>query len=894
MAPDHPEEVAMLSFRYRCQMLIAVLLVLGAVVAQARNPIRRSFFENAYPATAGSVLDNLPSSSGHCGLCHYAFGGGGARNPYGLAIQDGLAGGLNNLQAILAAGPLDSDGDGYTSTVEITDTINYPNTPTFPGYSDANVHLVTGVNPADLIGTLTPATDVDNDPPVVVVTRPTGGEAFAPNSIETVSWTAADASGIALVEIYLSDDGGLTWKMAAANLSATGSFAWFVPNLPGAANRIRVEALDLAGNTGYGDSPANFTILPFAGGVAPTTLRDFELAGTQPFIGGILTDPQDACASCHGGYDNEVEHWFNWRGSMMGNTMRDPLFLATMVIAEQDAPASGDLCLRCHTPGGWQEGRSTDTSGGMITAKDRWGVQCDYCHRLVDPIYQEGTSPVEDLPILAALGAPVLDYGDGQFVTDPNPIRRGPYGDVNASHQWLESPFHRAANLCGTCHDVSNPVFVAGGHPGEYVVYDVNTPHPDGDKRNMFPVERTFSEWAISEYATVGVYAPQFAGSNPDGMVYTCQDCHMAAAVGRGASEGPVRQDLGVHDLTGGNHFVPDLIPQFFPGEYDAAALVAGKARAVSMLQRAATVEIAETSAGGERAVTIKVTNETGHKLPSGYPEGRRIWLNLRGYDGGGSLIYESGAYDPATGVLTHDEDLKIYHIKPGSSTRLAALLDIDAGPSFHFVLNDTIFFDNRIPPRGATLAMLEQIQSPVVGYDGYQDGQYWDDTRYGLPAETASVTATLYYQSTSKEYIEFLRDVNTTNTLGQELYDAWVGQGRAAPVAMATVELELGATDVASLPAWRTSLARAVPNPFNPTTVLRFTLAKDGPVALRVYDQRGRLVRRLVDERLIAGEHTAAWDGRDGEGRALAAGVYLVELRAGGERQMQKLTLVK
>ncbi|MDD5720807.1 MAG: FlgD immunoglobulin-like domain containing protein [Candidatus Krumholzibacteria bacterium] len=110
----------------------------------------------------------------------------------------------------------------------------------------------------------------------------------------------------------------------------------------------------------------------------------------------------------------------------------------------------------------------------------------------------------------------------------------------------------------------------------------------------------------------------------------------------------------------------------------------------------------------------------------------------------------------------------------------------------------------------------------------------------------------------------------------------------------MAAVELELGATDVASLPAWRTSLARAVPNPFNPTTVLRFTLAKDGPITLRIYDQRGRLVRRLVDERFVAGEHTAAWDGRDGEGRTLAAGVYLVELRAGVVRQMQKLTLVK
>lgn len=873
---------------------IAILVLLLAGVTEARNPVRRSFFTDAYPQTQGSVLDDLPSSTGHCGLCHYAFGGGGARNPYGSAIEDGLLGGLDNLQAILAAGPIDSDGDGFASETEIADTVNYANTPTFPGYSDDNVGLATGVDQADLVGILTPSTGLDLDPPVVVVTSPNGGEVLDPNTLQSVTWTADDPSGIALVEILHSDDAGASWKKVATGLANSGSFDWFVPNRPGAANLIRVAALDGAGNSGSGDSAADFTIPPFTGGTAPTTLRDFDLPGTQPFAGGVMSDPADDCALCHGGYDPSVEPWSNWRGSMMGNTMRDPLFMATLVVAEQDAPGSGDLCLRCHTPGGWLEGRSVDTSGGMITQKDRQGVQCDYCHRLVDPLYQEGVSPPEDLPILAALEAPVLGHGEGQHVVDPGPVRRGPYGDVDASHQWLESAFHRSAALCGTCHDVSNPVYVAGGHPGEYVVHDLDAPHPDGDKRDMFPVERTFSEWAISDYAETGVYAPQFAGNSPDGIVHTCQDCHMASHSGRGADSGPIRDDLAVHDLTGANHFVPDLIPDFYPGEFDAAALADGKARAVSMLQRAATLQVVEQEREGVAGVSVRVTNETGHKLPSGYPEGRRIWLNLQIRDADQNLLGESGAYDPATGVLDHDDDLKIYHIKPGASSRLADLLGIEFGPSFRFVLNDTVFLDNRIPPRGATLAELEQVQSPVVGYDGYQDGQHWDETWYALPAGARSVVATLYYQTTSKEYIEFLRDSNTTNTLGQELYDAWVAQGRAAPVAMASEELVLEATDVAAAPAWRTALAQAAPNPFNPATELRFTVAGAGRVTLRIYDQRGRLVRSLVDEPLPAGEHRAAWDGRDGAGRLAAAGVYLAELRAGAERQMRKLSLVK
>ncbi|NIW49192.1 MAG: hypothetical protein GWN30_31830, partial [Gammaproteobacteria bacterium] len=118
------------------------------------------------------------------------------------------------------------------------------------------------------------------------------------------------------------------------------------------------------------------------------------------------------------------------------------------------------------------------------------------------------------------------------------------------------------------------------------------------------------------------------------------------------------------------------------------------------------------------------------HKLPSGYPDGRRIWINLKVYDASGALIKESGAYDNVTGVLTHDTEAKIYEIKPGLSEDVASILGLTAGPSFHFVVNNMIYFDNRIPPRGFTNANFEMIQSPPVGYS-YADGQYWDETEY-------------------------------------------------------------------------------------------------------------------------------------------------------------------
>ena len=101
---------------------------------------------------------------------------------------------------------------------------------------------------------------------------------------------------------------------------------------------------------------------------------------------------------------------------MMAHASRDPLFEANMVIANQDAPESGDLCLRCHFPRGWLSGRSVPTDGSRMQPADRIGVACDLCHRMVDPVYVPGISPPADSNILAALTFPGTNYGSGMYV----------------------------------------------------------------------------------------------------------------------------------------------------------------------------------------------------------------------------------------------------------------------------------------------------------------------------------------------------------------------------------------------------------------------------------------------------------------------------------------------
>ncbi len=96
-------------------------------------------------------------------------------------------------------------------------------------------------------------------------------------------------------------------------------------------------------------------------------------------------------------------------------------------------------------------------------------------------------------------------------------------------------------------------------------------------------------------------------------------------------------------------------------------------------------------------------------------------------------------------------------------------------------------------------------------------------------------------------------------------------------------------ANDVVSAaptPGLVTALRGNAPNPFNPTTAFRFTLAAESHARLAVFDVRGRLVRTVVDARLAAGDYDGAyrWDGRDDQDRAAVSGTYFYRLTVDGK----------
>jgi len=491
------------------------------------------------------------------------------------------------------------------------------------------------------------------------------------------------------------------------------------------------------------------------------------LPGTQPTEGGIEFGKVAQCVLCHSGTKNgEADPFASWHGTMMGQSARDPVFRAGLAIANQDIKGVGEFCIRCHAPRGWLAGRSEVPDGSGLNREDLHGVSCEVCHHLVDPLSAEAKQLVKSVP---------PGYGNGMVVADPENVSRGPYSDSTGAmpHRTLKSDYQASSELCANCHNVSNPL----------QAQDVKTqpPHAFGH------IERTYSEWALSDFAKKE-------------SLQTCQSCHFPRVPGGGQASkyGDLHRDYFVsHAATGGSTWVQDAIIKIWSGkegkDIDRDALQAVQQKARAFLKTSAALSL-EISAG---KVRLTITNLTGHKLPTGYPEGRRMWVNLRFLGKSGELLDEAGRYgekeDNLAGekvsvpTLIDAESTRVYECKPGLSPAQAKEHNLAAGPSFHFILNDVTVKDNRIPPRGFKQAAFAEHRCAPVGGD-YADGQFWDTVEFSVPPGTQQVEARLMYQSVSWEYMKFLREENRTDKWGQQLYEAWDKTGRCPPEVVAAI----------------------------------------------------------------------------------------------------------
>jgi len=98
------------------------------------------------------------------------------------------------------------------------------------------------------------------------------------------------------------------------------------------------------------------------------------------------------------------------------------------------------------------------------------------------------------------------------------------------------------------------------------------------------------------------------------------------------------------------------------------------------------------------------------------------------------------------------------------------------------------------------------------------------------------------------------------------------------------------GSAHVVPIPGFRD----AYPNPFNPETTIRYGVDKAGKVEIKIYNQRGQLVRNLLKEDKAEGWHQVKWDGRSDKGQILSSGVYFALMRHGGKRYNYRIVMMK
>ena len=134
--------------------------------------------------------------------------------------------------------------------------------------------------------------------------------------------------------------------------------------------------------------------------------------------------------------------------------------------------------------------------------------------------------------------------------------------------------------------------------------------------------------------------------------------------------------------------------------------------------------------------------------------------------------------------------------------------------------------------------------------------------------------------QSVDEDYIDLVIEKMRINEL-EPVFDVIV-----------SVAQEVLSNDIVSVPS-QYELYQNFPNPFNPTTEIRYALAELSDVVVSVYDLKGRLMKTLISQKQPAGLNKILWDGTDNVGKKVSAGMYLYTIEAGTFRKTKKMIML-
>ena len=547
---------------------------------------------------------------------------------------------------------------------------------------------------------------------------------------------------------------------------------------------------------------------------------------------GVFTDAR-TCAGCHrasasgdvpavmrfaDAQGEDISPLYQWRHSIMAHAFDDPYYQA---VVEDEATLFSalaglveDTCLTCHTPMAHTNAHQTgvdlsqdasctlaDGCYRLATASTqdhaREGVSCTLCHQIRNDNLGSAASFSGSFSIAAA--------GDADAFTIYGPYQNPHAGGANlmqsnSGYTPLFGSQVTSSAHCASCHTLFTPTL------------DVVTDLPTG---NEFLEQGAFLEWQNSVYAS---------GASEEQQ---CQDCHMPDPAPSAYSTRiavrpngtvntlwPERSPFFTHSMVGGNSHILELLRdnRSMLG-IETSTSISGFDEKISQTRallenKSAALDITQIGvAGSELAVDVRITNHSGHKLPTGYPS-RRIWIQLTVRDVGGQVIFESGTPDAQGQISTDSARLAPACLavrKPAgfsnaecfephrdlidAPTQIALyepVLGDSNGDITHILLYAASYLkDNRIPPEGFTNSRADSIEAQTrpVGVDtdpdfnvaGGQEGSGSDTVHYRIalnaPNGPYSIDARLLYQALSPSFVDALHSSGSRVSDFKQMY---------------------------------------------------------------------------------------------------------------------------
>lgn len=467
------------------------------------------------------------------------------------------------------------------------------------------------------------------------------------------------------------------------------------------------------------------------------------------------------CDHCHGldangiasinGEGVDVNLVDDWSSTMMANSAKDPFWRAKVsheVFVNPDLQQEIErTCTRCHAPLG--------RFAAQMNGEDEYSIE----DMLADSVALDGVSC---LACHRQAPQPLVALHSGQLIFDENTIAFGQYSSplISPMAEYTgyipeQSDHIQDSKLCAACHSLVT----------ETVNFEGNL---TGDE---FVEQATWHEWLNSIYPTQNT---------------TCQTCHLPQLPGQNVIlaagyETPGRPDFALHTLAGGNTFMLGLMRD----NRDALGIFAGEsqfnetitATTDNLQNKSLTMEVTEINRTADTVyVDVKLSNITGHKMPSGYPA-RRMSVHLVATDGAGNEVFRSGGFDenfyvteeslpfePHHNIISSEQEVQIYEMVMGDilNERTTTLLH-----GFSHLK------DNRLVPLGFTESSNVYDTTEVVlgipdadfNFDP-AEGSGTDIVHYRIPTnsfeEALTIGVEIYYQSIPPIWLDEIFTIDT------------------------------------------------------------------------------------------------------------------------------------